>query len=785
MNEGLRLGPPADAVGARTGPPSSWASRLDIRAVTAVVVFAGFVIIGDMTWVERDPLAPVVTSAIAAALVAVYVVAAPARADRLDRGVLLSLVLFAVAGAFSQFPRQSFDSVLAVLVYVSGLFVARGILARQSGRRAFVVALMVLSVTLTLVTTVLWLTLYLRWWSLTQWSVVPPLGMNLPSMPWGHRHDLALLLALLYPSWWIGRITRVRAATAILVGALTLFLVVIGGSRTVWLAVAGATAVVATPLIAHRLGWSRIRLGLLAAILSLFLLFAVGSGLAGPLVERIIGGASITERATMWGPIIEAWTERPVAGYGPGSFPWVLQLTGYFDTHSFSPRHPDSAILQLLGEAGIVGIVALAVLAVTVLPQVIKGQSKAAGWATVAFALAALGGNPTDFGFMVAIAIGWLAFTSPRKPGSLAGMPRALWRPTRVMAVVALGVVGLAFAATVLAGIAYTSARTSVARGRLQEAALPLSIASALDPSLAIYPRQLGTLRLVSDEPEAAVEELERAVALNPSDDLAWRILALAYAEAGDEPSSWTAIDRALAIQRSDPTNLLLAVRAGNGSDDPTESRRLLSEIAQAWPEIVASPAWRELISETSATTDILKSARDRWARGAPSPEPLTSQPLLLDAMTSTERVTIEPGESRLGLTLAAAYLAVMRCDPAAAAALDATDDRDRRQATYWALAVRLTELEGGSSDRIVPIFTIMTGDPLLADPPPRTLNPLHENGARGSSADRWGYRRAPIEWPPTQWDLPSPRAGLVNWYLEPNEAVHVAGLDANLPGCQ
>ena len=52
---------------------------------------------------------------------------------------------------------------------------------------------------------------------------------------------------------------------------------------------------------------------------------------------------------------------------------------------------------------------------------------------------------------------------------------------------------------------------------------------------------------------------------------------------------------------------------------------------------------------------------------------------------------------------------------------------------------------------------------PALID---QVLNPLNESGF-----DRygWGYRRAPMDWPGSGLDLPSPTAGLMRWVLEPH----------------
>ena len=84
------------------------------------VVLVGGTPLGEVTTALK-----LVTVVIAAAAIGYYVVHGPARADRLDLAVLAAVLLFAVAGIFSQHLRQSLDAVLAALAWACALFVAR------------------------------------------------------------------------------------------------------------------------------------------------------------------------------------------------------------------------------------------------------------------------------------------------------------------------------------------------------------------------------------------------------------------------------------------------------------------------------------------------------------------------------------------------------------------------------------------------------------------------------------------------------------------------------------
>jgi hypothetical protein len=216
---------------------------------------------------------------------------------------------------------------------------------------------------------------------------------------------------------------------------------------------------------------------------------------------------------------------------------------------------------------------------------------------------------------------------------------------------------------------------------------------------------------------------------------------------------------------------------------DLVAAEAVLSEIVQAWPLIVAAPSWKGFATPF-ATTEILEVAHDRWIHGLTSPEPLVSQPLLLGVMIGLTDADLDRARARLSPTLREAYVAVMRCDPDAAVALRSASDADRRTATYWALAIRLGRLEGGMTRDYQRLYRLMTSDLLLTDRELPALNPLQENGIRASNSDIWGYRRQPIDWPNTRWDLPSPTAGFARWHREPVGAMREADIEEVLDEC-
>jgi tetratricopeptide (TPR) repeat protein len=753
-----------------------------ILTIAALAAFCYVVLLGGTAEGEVQPLLRLANAGLAAALILYYVLKAPGRADRMDLGILAGLVLFSAAALLSVFPRQSFDALLAVTTYAAALFVARELMARATARVAFIRVLMALSALLALITVDRWFPAFLEWWSIAGWSVLPPLDLNLAAAPWGHRHDLALLSAMLYPSWWIGRGSPLQRACAVVIGGLTLALVVIDGSRMLWLALVVATAFLVVPRIVRRWEPNRdLRLLLVGGTLAAAVLFTTGAGAA--LLDRLSSLSSLAWRGAMWGPLTEAWLSHPLAGLGPGSFPWVLQLTDYFNTSSYAPRHPDSVLFQLLAEGGLLGLAALSVVVASLVPAILGGRSLAARWALIGFAVAGFGSNPTDFAFLLAVAIAWAAYAVPHE--QIEGQEHSWNRVTLTAALGSLGVAGVAYSLTLAASFAYEQARTAIEAGRLAPALTPLDVAVTLDPEMALYSRQRGTLHYLLKDEISAIRDLTHATELNPSDDLAWRTLGLAAAAGGNQAAAESAIRRALAAQRSDPTNLLLLADWQTDTGRGADALATLGEVVQSWPWTIGAPGWGNVIRPSTTTQQVIEEAIARWQRMDPSPEPFSGQGIWLATLGGRpdliEGAIEQSGTSR---SLAQATIAVFRCDSNAARLLERLPASERRTYLYWLLRLRESAMRGSLDAGALRIVEITGGASLSFDEAQARLNPLNENGAPGFSADAWGYRRPPINWPADVIALPSPGAGAARWLLDPLGAMQEADVEGRLPHC-
>ena len=745
-----------------------------------LVALTYVVLLGGTALGEIGTTLRVINAAISGVVIAWYLLRAPGDTDLVDRGILIALLLFLAACLGSLFPRQSLDAALSALTYAAAFYVARRRLADPRTRQGLVYVFIGLSCLLTLAAAVRWVVPMVEWWAAVGWRVAPPMNLELAAHPWGHRHDLTLIVAMLYPAWWLGRPAAIRRVAAVVFGILGALVVLLDGSRTVWLALALATGIVLAPPAVRRWrqGWLTARTAGAGVVIAVVLLTITGIGAA--LAQRAFSLTSLDWRVAMWGPLVDLWSSRPITGSGPGSFAWVLQQTSYFDTNSWAPRHPDNAAVQMLAEGGLLGIAALAVVVIALLPAVLRSSSRAAKWAVFTFGLATLGANPTDFAFLVVNAVAWTAYALPR--ATAAREPSSRVPLLRMAAVSGLGLIALAYGMTILGSFRYEDARAAIREGRGSDAVAALDDAVGLDPGMALYPRQRGAQHLLAGEPDRAVRDLELATRLNPSDDLAWRNLAMALDAVGDDEASRTAIDRAIRAQRSDPTNLLLRAAFDVAGGDDDAALDTLSEVVQAWPAIVFSPQWERVLPASVETADVVGRAMERWKADARMPVLPSDQGLWLVAMTGRSDLEEDAIErSVFDPTMARAHLLAVGCDPASEEVLDSLPPAAAQSPTYWHLRYRSSLLRVQPDEHVARIAALMHA-PIRSDTVAEPLNPLDENGQL--SADVWGYRRPPIHWPDATIMVPSPTAGATRWFFEPAEAVRGAGLEQELPAC-
>ncbi|MCC6619399.1 MAG: O-antigen ligase family protein [Chloroflexi bacterium] len=699
----------------------------------------------------------VLNGLIAAVVLTVYLWRAPSSADEVDKMVVGAVVVFAWLSVVSAFPRQSLDAVLSMSAYAAGLFVARDVFRDARTRRLVKGTMRVLFLIVVALAVVQQLQPIMDWVQVVGWSPPPPTGMPFSGLQWGNRYDLVLLALLLFPAWLTGGFARARLVSIGGMGLVLGLVVLNAGSRNVWFAVVGATLVILAQRILGRRRWLRpsVWIGVGAVVV------VVGVALVAvePLRDRLLTPQTIGQRYAMWSAIVQAWIERPLVGYGPGSFPWVLQLTDYFNTNAIGPRHPDSAVFQLLAEGGIAGLAAAGALVVGVGRRLMRHGSAVEIWPLAFFALAGLNSNPTDFGFLAVTAIIWTALALPHGGPSASG--ETVRQPHLKVAFMAGSTIVLcAYVLTFAAGVKYEAGFVAGGRGDLARARTDLETAALLDPGMALYWRQAGTAALLQGDADTAVEHLRRALLLNGVDDLSWRTLALAHEAQGQTVAASEAAERAVAIQRSDPTNLLLVLSLSARAGQPSAPDEV-AEITLSWPSLTAAAGWSELLPRGMTETDAVELALARWQAGGSAAGQLAGEPFLLVLLGHRPDLVDQAlAVGGISASFGDPARAMAACDPHAATALEAMPDPARQDATFWSLAAKLDgvgRIDGAGARRVL---EAMTGRQLTASLRGNLLNPLHENNSGGYSADAWGYRRLPIAWPEPSIMLPSRVAG-------------------------
>jgi O-antigen ligase len=752
--------------------PAGWRAATVAPALALVY----FVLLGGTPIGEELGWLRVVNSVLAAVVLVIYLREAPRRADAIDRRILMAVVLFAVASVVSTFPRQSLDAILSVAAYAALLFVAREALTDPVTKSVLVFAMRLLAAGVTAVAAYRIVPPALEWWQLTGGDL-PPLGLPMIARPWGHAYDMTLLAVMLYPSWLIGARSRIQATGAVGVGVALSVVVLLVGGRALWLAIVGASVgIIALMAIStrrrHRSSGELLMIGgILVVAAGALVLFG------GSILERLATVATVGQRIEMWTATIAAWLERPLTGYGPGSFPWVLQATEYFDSNSLHPRHPDNALFQLLPEAGLLGIAAAGVVLWAVVPGIVRSRAWSSLWATGIFLLAGIGSNPTDFSYLIVVAIIWVAIALPRAASQSAqasvrsGLAALRWGAAALVAVA----VGL----TLVAGLAYDTAVSRIHSGDVAAGREGLSTAAALDPGMALYVRHRGAAALTLGDRQAAIQDLRRATHLNPTDDVAWRLLALAHREHGDGEAGYRALDQAIDLQRSDPSNLALLAQwqATDGAIDA--ARQTVAEAVLAWPTLVVAPGWTDMVSGFIEPAAAVDSAIARWERGGSSPEPQRRQLLWLTAVAGRSDLLASASDlSDDSEALDRTAYAVYSCEADAAERLASLTGQDLWSGTYWALRIEQAAQIGDSDPIATRLFEIVTAVQPTAPPEETRLNPMRENNARGS-VDSWGYDRIVIRWNDPPVELPSAEAGEQRWMVDPvsaREALRPAG---------
>ena len=766
------------ALAANTNQPRSQ-FRLIQGLVPAAWVY--FALVGGTGAGEVQPVLRLVNFALGIGLLVAWTRAAPRAADTLDRYALLGLLLFLVAAVMARSPRAAFDAALAASAYVALLYVSRTAMAESTIRIRIARWLGAAGVVLAITYCVLWLLLWSRWLGAGQ-PISALLNVPLPGGPYGFKHNIALVCGLLIPFLWvIPADGPVRLQRAVGIAALVT-LIVMAGSRGLWLAALAASAAV---IVLRRDSHGRrlnlrsrtwqlaLGLGLVAVVLIVWLV----PDLARAVGDRAGNLLSLRARWDLWAASLREWRGAVVTGVGPGGWPIWLPETGYFDLTTFSPRHPDSMPFQLLAEVGLLGVSAVAIALAGVARAVRNIPPAPCIWALAFLVAACVTANPTDLPFAVALGIAWLALAVPRAPGSTANGPGPrprLWKGELAL----IGITAVFVGMSSWAGILHEQARGAADADDPDGARHAMELAVVLDPGLALYHRELAGLRLAGSDLAGAVDELQRAQSLDPADDITMAGLAVVWSLEGFPDRATAAAARAILLRRSASINhLVLAWVAIRGADSSAAASALADSLVAA-PWLAADDVWHKLRGDLSIDgilhTAAARSMSDPWALASGNAAwlaAISNQPALVPKAVA--------GASQ-GRGSLAAVAAMIGCDlPRADLLMADAAVAEAASPGYWVFVAMLDDASGRDSSDALNVVSLLGSTLVLTGAVPASSLVF---GARAD--DQWVYRRVPLLLPAVGPAMPSEDLAISHWVLDPRGSAKRGAPQSRLAQC-
>lgn len=396
-------------------------------------------------------------------------------------------------------------------------------------------------------------------WRRVEWVLVdapglPPLRMVGESTPFG---SVAVPPFVIWPAWALAGLIEDRTwRRPVRIGlvAVGIPLTLLSGSRSAWLAVAVTAIVAGIPWLWAR----RHRLREIRAVRGSSLLIVLGSvGAAvlvvGLVVPRLTVVTSLLYRVGLWRDTLRAWETDPLFGIGPGFMPYARQAAAPDLTFPVRQPHSHNLPLGVLGDAGLVGLVAAIILVVTLMIVAGPWRVRTATGRAAALVLIglAVGGLSEDLTFLpnfnlLAILLIAVVLTD-------AGIVR--WqriasgrRPAIALPAAAAGL-ALVYAMIVsdAGALAHRTALDEAAGQRWTDAATWFERAEEIDRWHPSIPKSLAVVADAAGDDALARRAAETAVARNTGDGASWLNLALACSALGDETCQEEALARTVA----------------------------------------------------------------------------------------------------------------------------------------------------------------------------------------------------------------------------------------------
>lgn len=745
--------------------------RLSTAAILLGLALLWFVLVGGTHFGSHHTPIRAINSAVGTIVVGCWLWSMPRRADRTDILLLGALVAFLLACVVSNFPRLSYEAATTAMAYTAAASLARWELADRRSARALITLLGFCSLGLLLIFVPLWMSVWSGWVSV---GTIPPLDLRLPVGPFRHWHAVAMLFALLLPALLQLTKRRLVRVVAYLGIGMSLLVIVGAGSRTVWL---GLTLAMLIPLAATngRPSGKAVRV----AGIAIGIVAVLGAaGVLSSFIGRLTTASTIALRFEIWGASLDRWLLDPIFGTGPGSFSTAFTLGDYFQRYVSVGRHPDNAFVQLLMEAGVLGVVSLGL----VISALIVGFRNSNGrWTRPAligvamFAFLSVTNDPASAGYyLIPIGISWAALCTPSLAPRVVRDWSASWR-TALIGLSALLLVG-STSALLLGSAAFDESQHRVKTGESASAIHSLDAAIALDPGFGMYWRERGLLSANSD-PSAAIADLRVAIAKSPADTTAMRALAILTLREGNAVEALEAAQRAAELRPTDSKNLTTLALVASMTDNKEMAREALVKLLQRAPRMPASPNWAQHFPGGQELRELLAAADDAWDDQVDVTRDSAMSQVWLNAVVGGDLTALLERREWDELPFMRPLHALLQCDAMEAKAI--SEQQHAARVTHPAVAImvaRWLDPLDPVEDELA-LAGVGIGRLAVSQPAPSSVvwDPGEDNRI---------YERDPVS--PTQLglDLPTDAEGLSAWLMDPRAAAEIGAPGSGLAEC-
>ena len=384
-------------------------------------------------------------------------------------------------------------------------------------------------------------------WRRVEWVMAggvgwPPIRLPNDANPFGGVAVPPFVILAAVPVAMLVSQRYVRRALVIGLLAVGLPFTLLSGSRSAWIAITVATLAMALPLARKLRGIPRPTLPLAAGAVGIVAILAFSIAFIAP---RLSETSSLAYRGRLWDATLTVWRGDPWLGIGPGGMPYARQTVA-----PLLQPHSHNVALGILGDAGIVGLLAALILfAVFLWVARPKAGSTLAGRAAyaaiVGIAIAFMTEDLTflpNFNLLLLLLVA-IALLDARVVS---------WRPIehRLRITAPAGVATAVLLVCVLLGdAAAVSYGAGVDAAAVKDWAMAqdrLAFAVLLDPLQPAGPKALAVAADWNGSNDLARRNAERAVELNPGDGSSWTNLSLLCLAERDRQCALNALDHAV-----------------------------------------------------------------------------------------------------------------------------------------------------------------------------------------------------------------------------------------------